>query len=64
MRNTGRPGGPEFYISTVSNVDNHGPGSQGSRTEADSCFGKVYAGEDVVKRMQRQPGGARGNNTF
>jgi hypothetical protein len=22
----GRPGGPEFYISTVNNVANHGPG--------------------------------------
>jgi len=51
----GRPGGPEFYISTVSNVANHGPGSQGSRTEADSCFAKVVAGFDVVKKMQDQP---------
>lgn len=29
----GRPGGPPFYISTVDNVRNHGPGSQGSATE-------------------------------
>ena len=38
----GRPGGPAFYISTVDNVQNHGPASQGSGTEADSCFGKIY----------------------
>ena len=50
----GRPGGPEFYISTVDNVRNHGPGSQGSKTEADSCFAKVV-GADVVERMRKQP---------
>ena len=60
MGYAGRPGGPAFYISTVNNVANHGPGSQGSRTEADSCFGKIYRGEDVVKRMQHQPGAAKG----
>eukprot|EP01041_Mallomonas_annulata_P003208 gene3208-6337_t len=59
----GRPGGPEFYISTVDNTDNHGPGSQGSNTEADGCFGKVLQGEAVVKRMQKQPGKA-GPNGF
>ena len=46
----GRPGGPEFYISTVDNVRNHGPGSQGSKTEADSCFAKVVSGADVVRK--------------
>ena len=51
----GRPGGPEFYISTVDNVRNHGPGSQGSKTEADSCFAKVVSGADVVERMRKQP---------
>jgi hypothetical protein len=51
----GRPGGPEFYISTMDNVRNHGPGSQGSRTEADSCFAKVVSGADVVERMRKQP---------
>jgi hypothetical protein len=49
-------GGPAFYISTVDNTRNHGPGSQGSKTEADSCFGKIIDGFDVVKRMQKQPG--------
>ena len=37
----GRPSGPAFYISTVNNVANHGPASQGSATEADACFGKI-----------------------
>ena len=51
----GRPGGPAFYISTLDNVANHGPGSQGSTTEADGCFGRIVEGEDVVKRMTKQP---------
>lgn len=54
----GRPGGPEFYISTVDNTRNHGPGSQGSKTEADACFAKIVDGFDVVERMKRQAGGA------
>jgi hypothetical protein len=29
----GRPGGPAFYISTINNVGNHGPASQGSGSE-------------------------------
>ncbi len=37
----GRPGGPAFYINTRDNTRNHGPGSQGSQTEADSCFGEI-----------------------
>jgi len=28
----------------------------GSKTEADGCFGRIVKGEDVVKRMQTQPG--------
>jgi len=50
----GRPGGPEFYISTIDNTQNHGYGSQGSKTEADSCFGKIIDGFPVIKRMQQQ----------
>ena len=53
---TGRPGGPDFYISTIDNTSNHGPGSQGSATEADSVFASVVVGEDVVEHMQKQPG--------
>ncbi len=52
----GRPGGPGFYISTVDNTHNHGPASQGSKTEADSCFGRIVKGFDVVERMKKQPG--------
>jgi len=32
MGYAGRPGGPAFYISTVDNTGNHGPGSQGALT--------------------------------
>ena len=39
--------GPAFYISTIDNTYNHGPGSQGSKTEADGCFGKVVGSESV-----------------
>jgi hypothetical protein len=63
--NVGRPGGPEFYISTLDNTANHGPGSQGSKTEADSCFGSFDGdpnAERIVKRMQKQPGA--GKNGF
>lgn len=47
----GRPGGPEFYISTQDNTKNHGPGGQGDPHEADACFAKVVDGFDVVDRM-------------
>ena len=55
----GRPGGPAFYVSTVDNTRNHGPGSQGSKTEADSCFGRLADAnsEAVVERRELQPGG-------
>jgi hypothetical protein len=44
----------------VNNVQNHGPASQGSKSEADGCFGKVQAQSiEVVKRMQTQPGAAK-----
>eukprot|EP00545_Synedropsis_sp_CCMP1620_P012260 CAMPEP_0119004220 /NCGR_PEP_ID=MMETSP1176-20130426/1023_1 /TAXON_ID=265551 /ORGANISM="Synedropsis recta cf, Strain CCMP1620" /LENGTH=361 /DNA_ID=CAMNT_0006955905 /DNA_START=66 /DNA_END=1151 /DNA_ORIENTATION=+ len=50
----GRPGGPDFYISTMDNSVNHGPGGQGEYDdvgEADPCFAKVVEGEDAVWRM-------------
>lgn len=59
----GRPGGPDFYVSTVDNTRNHGPGGQGSyaiKSEADPCFAKVIEGFDAVDRMQKmsvEPGG-------
>jgi len=54
----GRPGGPDFYVSTRDNSRLHGPGGQTSYedpTEADSCFAKVILGFDVVDRMQLSP---------
>jgi cyclophilin family peptidyl-prolyl cis-trans isomerase len=59
----GRPGGPDWYISTMDNSKIHGPGGQDSYedpTEADPCFAKVISGFDVVDRMQKSdvaPGG-------
>lgn len=59
----GRPGGPDFYVSTMDNTRNHGPGGQASyedASEADPCFAKVVSGyEHVVDRMHKssvQPG--------
>ena len=61
----GRLGGPAFYINTIDNTKNHGPGSQGSATEADSCFGRVLTKKDevMVEWMRQQPGGS-GRNSF
>lgn len=51
----GRPGGPDFYVSTIDNTINHGPGGQGNyedADEADPCFAKVVPGfEHVIDRM-------------
>jgi hypothetical protein len=53
----GRPGGPDFYVSTRDNTWNHGPGGQvgyEEKSEADPCFAKVVPGyEAVVDRMAR-----------
>lgn len=47
----GRPGGPDFYISTIDNTKNHGPGSQNKDAklldEADNCFAMLISGFDV-----------------
>jgi hypothetical protein len=66
----GRPSSSAFYVSTMDNVGNHGPGSQGSKTEADSCFAKLVGAEaksgpsvDVIGRLSKQPG-ASGPNGF
>lgn len=58
----GRPGGSAaIYVSTVDNIVNHGPGSQGSKTEADVCWGKLadQASIDVVEVMKKQKGGSK-----
>jgi cyclophilin family peptidyl-prolyl cis-trans isomerase len=54
----GRPGGPDFYVSTRNNTDLHGPGGQTSYedpSEADPCFAKVIEGQEWVDRMQLGP---------
>lgn len=54
----GRPGGPDFYISTMDNTFLHGPGGQTDYedpTEADPCFAKIIEGFDVADRMLLSP---------
>jgi hypothetical protein len=62
----GRPSSnAAFYISTVDNTRNHGPASQGSKTEADACLGKIVMNDEniaIVEKMKRQKG--NGNNGF
>lgn len=63
----GRPGGPDFYISTRDNVKLHGPGGQTSYddpSEADPCFAKVIEGFEVVDRMQLGPVAPGGYKAF
>mmetsp|Transcript_31254 Transcript_31254/g.61889 ORF Transcript_31254/g.61889 Transcript_31254/m.61889 type:complete len:349 (-) Transcript_31254:218-1264(-) len=54
----GRPsgGGGCWYISTMDNTQNHGPGSQQQKNphEADANFGKVISGYEVVVPKIRQ----------
>ena len=46
----GRPSTAEhIYISTRDNTRNHGPGSQGSKTEADGIIGKIIGDYDIYK---------------
>jgi len=49
----GRPGGPDFYINLVDNVENHGPGGQDA--DADPCFGKIVKGMDVIQHIKTLP---------
>jgi cyclophilin family peptidyl-prolyl cis-trans isomerase len=54
----GRPGGPDFYVSTNDNSRLHGPGGQTSYedpSEADSCFAKIVQGTEIIDRMQLGP---------
>jgi len=51
---TGRPGGPDFYISIDDNTSKHGPGGfphAAIEEEADPCFAKVVQGFDTIKRI-------------
>ena len=56
----GRPSGPEFYVSTQDNSNNHGPGSQQKHNpyEADCIIGTVIQGmeDGTVARIHTMPG--------
>jgi hypothetical protein len=48
---TGRPGGPDFYISKMDNTIPHGPGGQYQHDLdefGDPCFAKVVDGYDTL----------------
>jgi len=54
---SGRPGGPDFYVSTMNNREMHGPGGQLDADlveEADPCFAKVVEGFDVVDKIYQK----------
>lgn len=54
---SGRPGGPDFYISTFDNTEMHGPGGQVDAElieEADPCFAKVVSGFDIVDKIYQK----------
>jgi hypothetical protein len=54
----GRPSGPGWYVSTMDNTVNHGPGSQQQKNplEADSLFGRIVYGFDtVIPRIHSTP---------
>ena len=56
----GRGGGNAFYINTINNTMNHGPGTDrgGKDPEADTNFGKIIQGANIVEIMKKQPTGA------
>lgn len=59
----GRGGGNAIYINTVDNSVSHGPGTDrgGKDPEADTNFGKIVHGNDIVYLMQKQTGSKNGN---
>ena len=50
----GFPGGPDWYINLVDNLQNHGPGGQ-HPTLANPCIGKIVSGFETVAKIQQQP---------
>jgi hypothetical protein len=64
----GRPStASHIYISTRDNSKNHGPGSQGSKTEADCIVGTIIGGMNdikVIERMKKQPGASKKNGSI
>jgi hypothetical protein len=45
----GRPGGPDFYINKLDNIESHGPGGQiqhALEEQGDSCFGRITKGKE------------------
>jgi cyclophilin family peptidyl-prolyl cis-trans isomerase len=50
----GRPGGPSWYVNKIDNRADHGPHGQEHHALsefADSCFGRIVDGFDVLERV-------------
>jgi Cyclophilin type peptidyl-prolyl cis-trans isomerase/CLD len=50
----GRPGGPSWYVNKIDNRGDHGPHGQEHHAlseYADSCFGRIVDGFDVLERV-------------
>jgi hypothetical protein len=61
---SGRPSGPDFYINKIDNSIAHGPGGQEHHDlheEADPCFAKVIAGEQILEDIYKIPVYSRGD---
>ena len=52
------PGGPDFYINKVDNIEAHGPGGQFQHVlgedQGDSCFATIISGRDVAAKLFSQ----------
>jgi cyclophilin family peptidyl-prolyl cis-trans isomerase len=51
-----QPGGPEFYINLMDNINSHGPGQQEHSTvlnDADPCFAKIVIGKNAFERLRQ-----------
>lgn len=60
----GRPGGPDFYINKLDNIEAHGPGGQiqhALEEQGDSCFGRITKGKEHLEVLFKQPTVGGGN---
>jgi hypothetical protein len=61
-----RPGGPDFYINKLDNIEAHGPGGQiqhALEEQGDSCFGRITKGKEHIEDILfKQP--TIGNGAF
>jgi len=49
-----RPGGPDFYINKLDNIELHGPGGQIQHVldeQGDACFGRITKGHEHLEKI-------------